>query len=204
VGILYSADFTGTDTDPIGGNYTTITGLTNCQRLSNTLAGSTSGDCGVYVNSITTPADAYCECTVPAGNSPPDEGGSIVRVDQTNNNFYLAMWIGNGGGSEIHLYKWTAGTKSLLQATAFTPSGDFKLRVSAQGSNIKAYADGVLKCSAVDATFTSGNAGFFITRGADPTIFFARTIEIGTVPPPPPFIASGTGRPWPFAPGNAR
>jgi|SRR5882672_115999 len=205
--VLYSADFVGADTDPIGGNYSTITGLTSCQRLSNALAGSSSGDCGVYVNSITTPNDCYCETTVPPGNTPPDEGGSICRVDEVNNNFYLAMWVGTGGGSEVHLYRWNNGTKTLLDNQPFSPGAPFKLRISALGSLIRAYVNGALKCTATDGNFATGKAGFFITRGADPTIFTASTIEIGDL-----IVHSGTiysnfktsHRPAPFMPGNAR
>lgn len=178
--ILFSDNFTGADTDPIGGNYTTVPTLGNCQRASNTLQGSISGDCSVYVNSIADIADGYVRHTLFVAASGSSEGGARFRLNSATDASYIWLWNNIG---EFHLYDWHAGSKTLIAAVDGFRVGGGTIDVTAtfQGDHIvlSVVGSGVV-IDVHDSTYTTGKTGVLITRQADPTALTIDNLEIGT------------------------
>jgi len=79
-------NFNRANANPVGGNWQTITGLSNMQILSNQLTGQASLSSGAIYNSGTFSADQYSQATLNAINNT---SGVLVRTSSTSETGYL-------------------------------------------------------------------------------------------------------------------
>jgi len=169
-------NFNRSDVNPIGGNWTTITGWGNMKISSNTLtqSGASSTDNGAYWNANTFSTNQYSQAkaSILATNN---DMSLVVRVQTGVQTFYLANLGDWGGGSKVRFYKWvnTTGTNLKETVSASLSAGD-TLRFEAVGTNpttLNMYKNGVLLDSITDSTTelqTTGAPGLvmYYTDGA--------------------------------------
>lgn len=167
--ILASESFAGTDANPIGGNWTTITGEGAIQRLSNAAVRSANDslDHSAYYSSGSQPPDdQYCKLVVA---TIAYDGGPIVRASTSATTYYLLDCDPSSNG--MTLYKVVAGAfTSLGQGTVTINNGDtVELRVT--GNTLDAYLNGVFKFSANDSVIASGRFGVRSYGNSSPISF---------------------------------
>jgi hypothetical protein len=155
--VLYSESFTGTDANPIGGNWTTITGLAALQRISNCIEGTT-GDAGAYIASATPANDQYAKVTM--NGTLTTDGGPVVRATGTAVTHYLLDISGT-----VQIYRVTAGAYAAIGTTyAYSIAAADVWELRAVGTTITGWLNGVQQVSATDANHTSGKFGIFISN----------------------------------------
>jgi hypothetical protein len=87
-------------------------------------------------------ADVEVQCTFPVLNSTADAGLIVRCVDSSN---YLLIAIRGAGGTRLELYTRIAGAETLIAAGDGTNvTAGCVVKVSANGSTINVYVDGVL------------------------------------------------------------
>jgi hypothetical protein len=160
---LGSDSGTGANSNPIGGNWSTIAGTQNCQRASNLIEPSaTSSACAAYWNPITWPSNQWSQVSVQAANSASSDAAVYLRVATPGvNTDYDMVFAGPVGGGEWLIQKRVAGTATTLrQNTGSFPLalGD-KLLGAINGTSLYLYWNGVLIGMATDSTTLTGSAG---------------------------------------------
>jgi len=84
--------------------------------------------------------------------------GRRVHFGSTDSNGYILFVVGGNPGN-VYIYKRVSGAYTQLGGAAMTIAYNI-VKLSMQGSTIKAFVDGVEKVSIVDTTFTAaGDAG---------------------------------------------
>jgi hypothetical protein len=112
-----SDNFSGTDANPIGGNWTTTSGLAALRRISNQLANAGSdADSGAWWNAATFSSDHWSEITFAAVGSASD-CGPAVRCQSGAATFYCAATYNPGEA----FYKMVSGTASAISGVT-TPN----------------------------------------------------------------------------------
>jgi hypothetical protein len=161
-----SDNFSGTDANPIGGNWTTTSGLAALRRISNQLANAGSdADSGAWWNAATFSSDHWSEITFAAVGSASD-CGPAVRCQSGAATFYCAATYNPGEA----FYKMVSGTASAISGvtTPNAANGD-TVRCEAEGSTIRYKKNGaeVTGSPITDTSIPSGGApGVFIFEAA--------------------------------------
>jgi hypothetical protein len=153
--VLYTDTFVAADANPIGGNWTTVTGLAALRRLSNACLGSSASDNAAYVNTVTPPNDQYAKSTI---GTAVDDGGAAVRISTSAATFYFADSLGSG----TQLWKAVAGAFSSIGSSATTCGVGTVAEVRAIGTTISLWKDGVSLVSTTDSSIASGRFGIFV------------------------------------------
>lgn len=157
--VLFTDSGTGSDANPIGGSYVTLTGIGGLRRVSNKIANAAGSDTdsAAYIN-ITTPNDQYCFGT-PSTVGGRD-GGPMVRC-QTN--AASGMLITDYNGTDVEAYALVAGSfGSFVDRDTGTYQTTSVVRFQAVGTTYTSKIDSTTINSFTDATFSSGKAGFFM------------------------------------------
>lgn len=184
--ILASESFAGVDANPIGGNWTTITGYSALQRLSNTVQ-RTTGNCGAHYNAAQPPDDQYVKMVIGTAGY---EGGPAVRISTSATTYYL-FDIDQGTSGAGQIYKCIAGVFTLLvgNTTAVPVAGDtVELRVI--GTTLSGWLNGVQQCSVDDSSIASGRFGIALPSNS-PVIKYS-SFEGGDFNDAPPLL----GQAW--------
>ena len=179
-------DFTGSDANPIGGNWTTAPGAAAFKRLNNQAVGTDANFNGSYWNADTFSNDQCSEVTVVT----PVDAGPAVRITTTGTtqNYY---WIDVHDTSTVKLYKFVngngLGSNQIQIGSNYTETNaaNDTWKLCAVGTTLTLYHNGAqLSPTQTDSTFTSGAAGF--------SCYSACTLDnwtgsnAGGSPPPPP------------------
>jgi hypothetical protein len=149
--------FTGTNNDPLSGNWTTEVG--GWQILSN-MANATNGG-GFSMAKWTADDfndDHYAQCAV--NYTATTAIGPAVRMDANGNGYVISAYdtgTNTADINEIH----TNGTANTAIGTPFAVTVGDVLKLEAIGSTLKAYKNGVLQDTVSDGTYTTGEAGMF-------------------------------------------
>jgi hypothetical protein len=122
---------------------------------------------------------SQAQCYMPAANGAANDTkhrpAPAVRMSPDARNGYFAViipWYDDGEGyygKALEIWRMTNGTPVALLPTAVdlgNPGGLLTVKITAEGSTIKAYVNGVLKATATDATHLSGKAGIIQWDGA--------------------------------------
>jgi hypothetical protein len=158
--VLQTTDFSGTDADPIGGIWSTVTGSSTWKRVSNDAQPSSStSDSVAYENTVTWPNDQYAKAII--GTAYPaavagDGLGVGVRWATGSITGYEVTTGTAGAGTTIN--KRNAGFSILASvATSFTATDEIYLEI--QGSSLVAKKNGAtFSLSASDSAIASGKA----------------------------------------------
>jgi hypothetical protein len=156
--VLFSESFTGANANPIGGNWTTNTGLAAIQRISNCSDG-TAGDSGAYVNSVSPPNDQYAKVT---HNGAPltTDGGPMCRAASGAVTHYLLDF-----GGTLQIYLVNAGVYTAIGGSSVkTVSFGDTMQLSCVGTTLTGYWNGVSTVSTTDGTLASGLFGIFVSN----------------------------------------
>lgn len=135
-----------------------------------------TGSCGAsYKSSVVAfSSDQESEVTIgfEAWAGQVVRGGPVVRMQGTGaNQGDCYGFLGDDAVPNIRLYRIddASGTLTYTQlgsSVAETPVAGDTLKVSAVGSTIKGYRNGVEKISVTDSTYTGGQPGFVIDEGS--------------------------------------
>lgn len=114
----------------------------------------------MYYNATPPVADYSVEADIVVFTNGASEGdaGLVGRANTASNSFYYCYI--NGSGTQLILAVMTNGTAvaSNVYAGSFpgSPSGTtYRIKLELIGSALKAYADGVLRCSLTDTSLTA-------------------------------------------------
>jgi uncharacterized membrane protein len=150
-------NFTGVDANPIGGNWTTSSGLAALRRISNQLANAGSNaDSAAWWNAATFSSDHYSETTYASGVT---DFGPAVRMQPSAATFYWA------DTSTPAFYKMVAGSATAISGVTATIAANDVIRAEAEGSTIRWKKNGanVTGSPITDTSIPSGGApGVFI------------------------------------------
>ena len=168
-----SDDFNRSNVNPLGGNWTTLSGANNLKILNNAIAGAVScvgsNACDAYWNAATFSNDQCSQVTlILAGNGI--YSGPIVRASHSALAYYA---LNANGSSNYQLYKTASGSESILGANiAVVPKNNDILKICAIGNSITAYINGTLRGTRTDSTITTGSPGIEVSYSntANPTL----------------------------------
>ncbi len=157
----------------LGANWTnwSWSGAVGPQISSNTATGGGGGGTtsGAFWSANTFANNQFSQVTfgaVPAGS---DWAGVTVRQAGNGGSGYLGLWFANNGSSLFMLFaeNGTSSPPSLSSVSGSMSAGD-TLAISANGTTINLYHNGLLVLSATDSTYSSGKPGvaFYAAAGA--------------------------------------
>lgn len=170
--VLFTDSGTGTNANPIGGSYVTLTGIGALRRVSNQIANAAGSDTdsGAYIN-ITTPNDHYTKMT-PAVVGGRD-GGPMVRC-QTG--ACSGVLITDYNATDVEAYVLVGGSfGSFVDRDTGTYQTTSVVYLEAQGTTYISKIDATTVNNFTDATFSSGKGGLFMYDGTQRYI----NIEVG-------------------------
>lgn len=159
-------DFNGANADPIGGSWTTITGLGALRRYNNTCAASAAGMCGAYRNDITPGAAQYAQCKIAGSAGVDDDRYPAVRISTSATTFYT---LGSDDPADLYFAKFVNGSEvklgnSLIALSSLSIGDVIRLEVS-EDNTLTAYRNGTkIGSSYTDSSspITSGRVGEFL------------------------------------------
>jgi len=148
-------DFNRGDANPIGGNWTTVTGQGDVAIVSNQAVGGNGGGGAVARwNADTFSDDQYCQAKI----QTIDGASLLTRVPSSAFDGYLLYMAGSG---DVRIYRMDAGSAiGPLSTPNFAYVVGDTVKLTSVGSTHTAYKNGVAQANpATDATHTSGSPG---------------------------------------------
>jgi len=156
----YSDDFNRAD-GPLGPNWTDMTDG-GMAITSQVVAGSSGGYSGDIRTAESYTSDQSSQVEVTATQLSDGQWiGPAVRAQNGGQNLYLGLYWWNNGSPVLMLFKRTAGAWTQLGSTYASgalPAGT-QLKITAAGSTISFFQDGVQRVTATDASLTGGGPG---------------------------------------------
>jgi hypothetical protein len=150
---VFSDDFNRSDSDAPGGNWTEQ-GSADYDIVSNRLR-SVAGSAGEYCFNTSAIGSANYECEAdiyyPSGMS--NGGPGVVGRATSTSNFYLLLKTFND--NEFQLGKIVSGTYTVLSTFNVTVGETAKIKLSMNGTTIKAYVGDVEQASVTDSALSS-------------------------------------------------
>lgn len=154
---------TGSNANPIGGNWTTMGGEADMQRLGNTFTPSVTGaDCAARNTSVSVGANQYAQAKVTVtGTAGAGSGIGVGLRMSSGARTYYRLVIDHAASNNVELCKFVAGTfTSIWIRTSGTWSNGAMLRLEAEGTTLRAYLDGIqIGANVTDASIASGDTG---------------------------------------------
>jgi hypothetical protein len=152
--------FNRANENPIAGNWTSGPGnFGDLQIVANVVQSVTAGvDGAAYYNAVAWPNDQWSE--VQLSGLGVEQGGPAVRLSATAVTGYV--FAVSDSGTTYFIAKGLNGNTPTLASGAHGFAVGDVLRLEAQGDTLRAYVNGTLVDSVVDADIPSGNAGIWI------------------------------------------
>jgi hypothetical protein len=172
-------DFNRANADPIGGNWTTITGQGNLKIVSNAVTFSVNNDSGIRYNTGTWPDDQYSQVKITdVGGTSTTGFGPVVRCASGAYTCYGLYVCASGVASDVVLYKRVAGAFTSLATRTQTYSAGDTFRIEAQGSTLR-----ILYKAAAVSDFTQLGASFTdaVVSSGNPGIAYSSAVTSGSV-----------------------
>jgi hypothetical protein len=165
VALLASDTFDRANANPIGSPWTTASGESAMQIVSNACTPSTlANDCAAYHSTIAWPADQYSKAKLSVTGTAGGKSGPTLKVRQASGaRTCYQLEVDHAATANVNVDKVVAGAFTSLTGfpltLAWTDGDTWELR--AIGTTISVYRNGVLVGSAVDSAspITSGNPG---------------------------------------------
>lgn len=153
-----SDTFTGSDSDPIGGNWTTVTSAGSLRRVSNSLAASSTTDSAAYWNADSFANDQFSQIQATTLGTEADWGPAVRCSSSAFSIYFAAAW---SPGEK--LAKFVSGSySSVASVTTSNVTTSDTIRIEAEGSTLRWIKNGTTEGSSTDTSLTSGSAGVFI------------------------------------------
>lgn len=127
-------------------------------------------------NTQTWPADQYAESVISVAIA--NATGPAVRISISANTFYLFT---NAGGF-ANIYKYVAGTATLLNSSSKTYNATDTYRLEVIGNVLLGKVNGTVVTPVINSSITSGNAGFATFAIGSPTKNTQKTWAAGRFP----------------------
>lgn len=167
--VLASDSFGRADANPIGANWSTISGVPALQIVSNQIEDTTTGGSvtarEIY-SAISWPNDQYSQCTLVHLNSGSTSyGGVCVRQSTGADTGYYSI-AGSAGDPNVYIARQLAGVHTNLASAAYTFSPGDVLYFSAVGTTLTVKINGVTKVTFTDTNIASGSAGLAVYAGS--------------------------------------
>jgi hypothetical protein len=164
---LASDNFTRANENPLANGVWTVEPTANGLQIVSNLceASVVNGNSGSFYSGISWPADQYSEVTI---NSLNASGNILPQVRQSNTvrTGYELVLVGPTGTAQTHaIRKFNAGASAVLTTFSVAPAVNDVWRLSAVGSVLTVYQNGVQVATAPDSTIASGSAGLSISCG---------------------------------------
>lgn len=150
----------------LGSNWTTVTGTTAPQIVSNVLQPGTAGT----LNSAFWSADAFANDQWVQGKMPNSTGsaqGPGLAVRLANSRGYF-LWFGNSANT-VSIWRMDSSVSwtQLAISNTLTVSGNDVWTLAAQGSTLTAYQNGTQVLQTTDTNFTTGSPGVWMFNGGN-------------------------------------
>lgn len=167
-------DFVGSNANPIGGNWTTLTGFAAIQRLSNKAENTnfvSVANIGnvAYWNANTFPSDHYAEVTIgPLATNNVDWAGAVVRANPATGTGYVAIVnrpISPSNFATVKLMRLDGASIAVVSLGIYAniPDGDnTTVRLSVVGNQLTVSTGGVVRMVATDNNYTGGSPGIYL------------------------------------------
>ena len=150
-------NFNRANANPIGGNWTTVTGKGNIQIVSNVAIGTISGINAAYWNADAFSNNQYSQ--VKLGAVASTWFGPAVRFSSSAYTGYLAE---SSNGTSLVLYKVIAGTTTSLASYTVTVSAGDIIRLEVVGSTLTVKHNGTTRITHTNAEIASGSCGLWV------------------------------------------
>lgn len=155
---LATDDFNRADSTGLGANWTTITGKTSLNILTNAAVSTAGGNDGNYYNAVAWPNDQWSQATLV--DRAAGRNAVKVRVAAAAETYYAGgSDVTDFGNQQQRLWKTVAGVRTSLATNATLLIATDLVYVEARGTTIKLFINGVEVLSAIDSDIASGNAG---------------------------------------------
>lgn len=148
----------------LGSNWSNMTdgGL---KISSQKVIGSNTGNSGDIRTAETYSSNQYSQIEVTSTQLSGGQWmGPVVRAQNGGQNLYTGIYYYNNGSPELMLFKRSSGVWTQLGNTINSGklSAGTQLKLTAVGSTISFYQNGVLKISVTDTSFTGGAPGIMV------------------------------------------
>jgi hypothetical protein len=164
MGVLASDNFNRANANPIGAPWTTASGVSAMQIVSNAAtASSLAADCGADYTGITWPADQYSKAKLSVtGTGGAGQGACLSVRSASGARTLYRLEVDHAATLNVAVEKFVAGTPSALigpLTQAWTDGDTWEIR--AQGPTISVYRNGALVGAATDISspLLTGNPG---------------------------------------------
>lgn len=181
---LFTDDFNRTNANPIGGNWTTLTGMGDWELNSNKARATANSDSAAYVNSITPANDQWAKLildTVPTAGFSGDGIGPACRMSTSAKTLYECT-VANSAG--LSIAKRVAGTYTQMASnfTGFVATDEVYIEAQGASPNIvvKVKKNGTVVLTAPnDSSIASGRFGVIFSADGSTTNTFIDNFEGG-------------------------
>lgn len=152
-----SDDFNRVNTNPAGGNWTVVNGISAIQVLNNAVKGTMStGRSGAYWNAETFSDDQYAELKVITFDTGGANGGVAVRISPSAQTLYAALL----SSTQVSLQKFVSGTKTELYTYNRSNSVGDIIRLEVNSTTLTVKINGyALAPSVDDSAISTGSPG---------------------------------------------
>jgi hypothetical protein len=160
---LASDNFTRSNANPIGGNWTNLIAAQTAQILSNKVTSSTAGTPGdSYYSGRTWANDQWSQVTLGTITNGSYAGAACrMSTSGAQTQYKIVLTGGTGSSASFVFQKFVTGTyTALASGTIGTVSAGDTLTCTAIGTQISAYWNQVLLYTITDSGISSGSAGF--------------------------------------------
>ena len=181
---LASDAFNRANENPIAGSWTSGPGnFADLQIVGNVVQSVTPGvDGAAYYNAVVWANDQWSE--VQLTGLGVEQGGPAVRLSATAVTGYV--FAVDNSGTSYFIAKGVNGNTPILASGAHGFAVGDVLRLEVQGTTLRAYVNGTLLASVVDADIPSGNAGLWIYNHAAAGLAVDNWAGGGFAPAPAP------------------
>lgn len=156
-----SDNFNRANENPLAGSWTRLSGGSGNAKLeSNAITSATSGDKFYYYAGAVATADQFSQVLI-ASSAGSQDFGAATRIGSNGFSGYVAATY--TGDSTRNIFKYVAGSFSILAITPGAPAVSDVIRCEAEGSTIRYLQNGSLVQFVTDTSLSSaGNGvGFF-------------------------------------------
>jgi len=162
--ILATDNFNRANANPIGSPWTTASGESAMQIVSNACTpSSTAADCGAYHSTITWPNDQYSKAKLSVSGTAGSQAGAVLKVRQASGaRTCYQLEVDHAATLNVCISKVVAGAFTSLTGfpvtQAWTDGDTWEIR--AVGTTLKVFRNGVqVGPTATDNAIASGSAG---------------------------------------------
>lgn len=176
---LPASDTFNRNDSTLGSNWTGVSGaITDWVVCDSTICSASPNHWGVYSNytgaefaiaywnADSFNADQYSQATVFDIGGTNGYVGLGVRISSGPNGYFFTL-----ESSSCQMYKFVSGTRSTIGTCSLTQADGDVMKITAVGTTIKVYQNGVERGTATDSSVSSGSAGIIGYQSGTPSTY---------------------------------